>query len=211
MTSSPRELAAQNTKYQRDQEKLIKDLLGILDNLDQACEHWQQAEQEHAEMIIVPHNCNDDQSTKLKDMTNAAPTKSLWQKFCSWLRWLFYTEAETSEIDLSLSEQAIDSEFPNASGTSETIEIVQSAHEGVEMIRRSLLDVLRRQQVLPLEVLGKPFDPARMYALGRQESKDIAENTVIQEVVRGYLWQNRILRESQVMVSVQPEVAEESN
>jgi molecular chaperone GrpE len=216
MTSSPRELAAQNTKYQRDQEKLIKDLLGILDDLDRACEHWQQAEQEHAEIMIVPNNCTDDQSTKLKDMTNAAPTKSLWQKFCSWLRWLFYTQAETSEnsaseLDLSLSEQAIDSEFPNALGTSETIEIVQSAHEGVEMIRRSLLDVLRRQQVLPLEVLGKPFDPARMYALGRQEFADIAENTVIQEVVRGYLWQNRILRESQVMVSVQPEVAAESN
>jgi molecular chaperone GrpE len=39
-----------------------------------------------------------------------------------------------------------------------------------------------------------------MYALGRQES-DEPENTVIQEVVRGYLWRERVLREAQVIVS----------
>jgi molecular chaperone GrpE len=83
-------------------------------------------------------------------------------------------------------------------------EVLGSAREGIEMIRRSLLDILKQRQVTPLEVVGQPFDPSRMYALGRQEHEEIEENTVVQEVVRGYVWQNRILREAQVMVAVKP-------
>lgn len=70
----------------------------------------------------------------------------------------------------------------------------------MELIQRTLLDILKQQQVVPFAVQGHPFDPQRMYALGRQES-DEPENTVIQEVVRGYLWRERVLREAQVIVS----------
>ena len=83
-------------------------------------------------------------------------------------------------------------------------EVLTSARQGVELIQRSLLETLRQRQVAPLEVVGKPFDPEQMYALGRQEDEAAAENTVLQEVVRGYRWQNRILREAQVIVAVKP-------
>ncbi|UJB72547.1 nucleotide exchange factor GrpE (plasmid) [Acaryochloris sp. 'Moss Beach'] len=88
--------------------------------------------------------------------------------------------------------------------TDGTREIISSAKEGVELIRRSMLDILQQRQVVPIEVNGQPFDPEQMYALGRQESAEVEENTVIQEVVKGYLWQNRILREAQVMVASKP-------
>ncbi len=182
MTSSPRELSSQNTKLQRDQEKLIQDLLGILDDLDNACEHWQQAAQEYADpadSLLIANNVPNDQPP------------SLWQRLWYW----FVGSPPVAEA------------APNAAPD---LEVVTSASEGVEMIRRSLLDVLRRQQVVPLEVLGKTFDPARMYAMGRQESADAEENTVVQEVVRGYLWQNRVLRESQVMVAVKPVVTDQT-
>jgi molecular chaperone GrpE len=228
MTSSPRDLAAQNTKYQRDQEKLIKDLLGILDDLDRACEHWEQAAQQQVENKVIPIDCIQEQQsvTLLEDIDNLvptkSPTKSMRQRLWSSLRWLFGTEATittedltvVSELNQPLSEPPAESEINTklsiASDVSEISEVVESAHEGVEMIRRSLLDILRKQQVVPLNVLGKPFDPTNMYALGRQESADAAENTVVQEVVRGYLWQNRILRESQVMVAMPPEASEAS-
>jgi molecular chaperone GrpE len=81
-------------------------------------------------------------------------------------------------------------------------EILTSNQQGVELIRRSLLEVLRQRQVVPMEVQGKPFDPQHMYALGRQETEDTTENTVFQEVVRGYMWGAQILREPQVIVTV---------
>jgi molecular chaperone GrpE (heat shock protein) len=189
MTSSPRELSSQNTKLQKDQEKLIKDLLGILDDLDNACEHWQQAAQDYAnpvESLLREDNIPNEQSPSLN-------SPSLWQRL-----WYWFVGSPPVVETVAAPKAAPD------------LEVVASASEGVEMIRRSLLDVLRRQQVVPLEVLGKTFDPARMYAMGRQESTDAAENTVVQEVVRGYLWQNRVLRESQVMVAVKPVVTDQT-
>jgi molecular chaperone GrpE (heat shock protein) len=194
MTSSPRELSSQNTKLQKDQEKLIQDLLGILDDLDNACEHWQQAAQDYAnpvESLLGEDNIPNKKPPSLNSPSMNSP--SLWQRLWYWF------VGSPSVVETVIAPQA-----------APDLEVVASASEGVEMIRRSLLDVLRRQQVVPLEVLGKTFDPARMYAMGRQECVDAAENTVVQEVVRGYLWQNRVLRESQVMVAVKPVVTDET-
>ncbi|UJB72548.1 hypothetical protein HRE53_28550 (plasmid) [Acaryochloris sp. 'Moss Beach'] len=54
MTQSPRELATQTAKHRRDQERFLQDLLGILDGLDHACEHWHQAEQDHLQTLATP-------------------------------------------------------------------------------------------------------------------------------------------------------------
>jgi molecular chaperone GrpE (heat shock protein) len=199
MTSSPKELATQNTKIQRDQERLIHDLLGILDDLDRACEHWQQAETDQAERMIAPSN----QNTNSEDSANSNVSNSLLKQFQSWLKRLINPAITEESFALAINPLI-------AHGESEAIEVVESAYEGVEMIRRSLLDILRKQNVIPMEVMGKPFDPSHMYAIGRQESTDAEENTVVQEIVRGYLWQNRILRESQVMVAMKPSVTKAS-
>jgi molecular chaperone GrpE (heat shock protein) len=185
MTQSPQNLALQTAKHRREQEQLFQDLLGILDALDHACDHWQQAEQEHAQAIATPE-VNADVST-------APPPLSLLQRWRNFLQTLLgqshnIPSTLTPETDLINNSEAM-------------TDVLTSAREGVEMIRRSLLDILRQRQVVPLEVLGKPFDPEQMYALGRQETAEVAENTVVQEIVRGYLWQNRVLRESQVMVA----------
>lgn len=81
-------------------------------------------------------------------------------------------------------------------------DILVSNQEGVALIRRSLLDILRQRQVIPIEAKGHSFDPKTMCALGRQETPDFPENTVVQEVVRGYLWGEQVLREAQVVVAV---------
>ena len=40
-----------------------------------------------------------------------------------------------------------------------------------------------------------------MHALGQQVDASVPPSTVLQEVVRGYQWKDRILREAQVIVS----------
>lgn len=188
MTPSPRELAAQTIKIQREQESLYQDFLGILDALDHACDHWRQAEQEHQEVL------------KSADRRAVTPPQSLYQRWKQQIQgWL--NRSSTTLPSLSSTAEVL-------AGNDPMTEVLGSAREGVEMIRRSLLDILKQRQVRPLEVVGQPFDPSRMYALGRQEHKGVEENTVVQEVVRGYVWKNRILRESQVMVAVKPSGAE---
>ena len=115
------------------------------------------------------------------------PTEPLPQTW--WQRWQrCFTRRRQKERDaLSLSPWGRD--------------ILVSNQEGVALIRRSLLDILRQRQVIPLPAEGCPFNPQTMYALGRQESASVPENTVLQEVVRGYLWRGQVLREAQVIVS----------
>jgi len=81
------------------------------------------------------------------------------------------------------------------------LEILNSNQTGLALIRRSLLDLLAQHQVKPMMAEGSPFNPKFMYAMGRQSAPGLSENTVIQEVVKGYWWQDQVLREAQVIVA----------
>jgi molecular chaperone GrpE len=93
---------------------------------------------------------------------------------------------------------------PAETNTSSLTESLSSNQVGIEMIRRSLLDILQKQQIKPMNAMGQPFDPQCMYAIAQQLSDTAPANTVIQEVVRGYWRGDRILREAQVIVASQP-------
>ncbi len=93
-----------------------------------------------------------------------------------------------------------------AADSDSTAKVVDSAKAGIEMIQASMLDVLAQHQVVPLPGKGELFDPETMHALGQQPDAIALPNTVLQEVVRGYRWKDRILRESQVIVAIAPTV-----
>jgi molecular chaperone GrpE len=93
---------------------------------------------------------------------------------------------------------------PAETDTNTLTDALTSNQAGIEMIRRSLLDILQKQQIKPMNALGQPFDPQCMYAIAQQLSDTVPANTVIQEVVRGYWRGDRILREAQVIVASQP-------
>lgn len=122
---------------------------------------------------------------QLESFDQPPPSKppSLWQR---WQRWFFRRRRKARKT---------------TSPSSSWRDILISNQEGVALIRRSLLDILHQRQIVAIEAEGCPFDPQKMYAVGRQESVAVAANTVIQEVVRGYLWKGQILREAQVIVS----------
>jgi molecular chaperone GrpE len=81
------------------------------------------------------------------------------------------------------------------------METLTSNQEGIEMIQRSLLTILRQRQITPIVALGQPFDSQCMYAISQQHSDSVPANQVIQEVVRGYRKGDLILREAQVIVA----------
>ncbi|MBW4677453.1 MAG: nucleotide exchange factor GrpE [Desmonostoc geniculatum HA4340-LM1] len=59
-------------------------------------------------------------------------------------------------------------------------------------MERSLLEILCQKRVVPIIAEGKLFGSQIMYAVGREVKTDVAENTLIQEVVKGYLWGDKI-------------------
>lgn len=81
----------------------------------------------------------------------------------------------------------------------------QSLFKGVELIYHKLLKVLESHGVTRMEVLNKPFDPNLHDALMQVESKDQPHHTVIQEVEKGYLLHDKVIRHAKVIVSSLPE------
>ena len=73
--------------------------------------------------------------------------------------------------------------------------------KGIEMILSHLYEMLKVHAVRPIEVIGKPFDPLTSEALMQIES-GLAENTVVEEMQKGYFLNDRVIRTSKVKVAV---------
>ncbi|MEE8075647.1 MAG: nucleotide exchange factor GrpE [Candidatus Binatia bacterium] len=77
--------------------------------------------------------------------------------------------------------------------------------EGIEMILKSLLEVLQKHGVTQISAKGEPFDPQKHEAFAQVESEDLKANTVVEELHKGYLQFDRLLRPSLVSVAKSPE------
>lgn len=75
---------------------------------------------------------------------------------------------------------------------------------GVELIHREFLKALERLGIRPFSAVGEAFDPLRHEAVARTERTDVADHTVVNEVQRGYLFHDRVLRPARVVVAVEP-------
>lgn len=80
--------------------------------------------------------------------------------------------------------------------------------EGVQMTLTQFTQVLTRFGVEPVISLGLPFDPAVHQAMGQLETEEYPVNTVAQEMQKGYLLNDRLLRPALVMVAKAPTVSE---
>ncbi len=83
-------------------------------------------------------------------------------------------------------------------------ERLQKYRQGVELLYKQLVDTLGRLGVVPIEATGKKFDPHLHEALSKLETKQHEENTVIEELRRGYLLNGRLLRPAQVVIASRP-------
>jgi len=74
--------------------------------------------------------------------------------------------------------------------------------DGVEMTLKKLNKILEGEGVRKIEALGKMFDPNIHYVIARVEKDDIEEGTILEEVRKGYIMKDRVIRPSIVKVSV---------
>jgi molecular chaperone GrpE len=73
--------------------------------------------------------------------------------------------------------------------------------EGVHNIHQKFLALLKTQGVSPLESVGLPFDHNLHEAVAMVKQKGNETGTVVDELRRGYLWNNELLRTAQVRVA----------
>jgi len=73
--------------------------------------------------------------------------------------------------------------------------------KGIELIHKQMLDVLKKRGIKPIEALGTDFDPNFHQAVIHEESATHREGEVMEELQRGYLIGDRLLRPAMVKVA----------
>jgi molecular chaperone GrpE len=74
--------------------------------------------------------------------------------------------------------------------------------EGVELIYRMYLNLLAKKGVQAIEIKDGVFDPSLHHAMATEESENVQEPQVGEELQKGYMLNNRLLRPAMVKVVV---------
>jgi molecular chaperone GrpE len=78
---------------------------------------------------------------------------------------------------------------------------LKSLQDGVAMIHSQLRSTLADAGLEEVEATGKPFDPNLHEAVSQQESSEVAEGHVLQQLRKGYKLRERLLRPATVIVA----------
>jgi molecular chaperone GrpE len=88
-------------------------------------------------------------------------------------------------------ERALQIEAPGA----------ESYRQGLEIIHRALMEMLRKRGVTPIEAVGTNFDPQVHQAVSYEEAPDRRDGEVLEQFTRGYRLGDKLIRPAMVKVA----------
>uniref|UniRef100_A0A832DFY8 Protein GrpE n=1 Tax=Ignavibacterium album TaxID=591197 RepID=A0A832DFY8_9BACT len=80
--------------------------------------------------------------------------------------------------------------------------------EGVQLIYNKLIKVLDEQGVKKIEAVGKPFDVHFHEALMQKADNSVPAHTVLEELEKGYVYKDKVIRHAKVVVSSEDQAEE---
>lgn len=119
------------------------------------------------------------------------------------------TQREREEMESQIKCSTLSELLPVVDNFDRARTQIQPKNEGEETIQKSyqslykqLVDCLKRTGVTPMRAEGKEFDPNLHEAVLREPTNAHPDGTVLEELQRGYLLGDRVLRHAMVKVAV---------
>ena len=106
--------------------------------------------------------------------------------------------------ELILSLLPVIDNFERALSAAEQSQSYEALVGGVALTLRQMQEFLKRNGVEAIESVGQEFDPNFHEAVMRVEDSEHPENTIVEELQRGYSMNDRVLRPSMVKVATRP-------
>jgi molecular chaperone GrpE len=78
---------------------------------------------------------------------------------------------------------------------------VESIKKGIQLVYEKMMKVFSEQGIEKIDAVGKPFDVNYHEALMQRKDEDVEPNIVLGEVEAGYVYKDKVLRHSKVIVS----------
>ncbi|MCX6894956.1 MAG: nucleotide exchange factor GrpE, partial [Verrucomicrobia bacterium] len=95
-------------------------------------------------------------------------------------------------------------EMALAAASNNSPESIKSHADGVAMIHTQLRAALAEAGLEEIDATGKPFDPNFHEAVSEQESAEVPDHHVLQQLRRGYKLRDRLLRPATVIIAKAP-------
>jgi molecular chaperone GrpE len=76
-----------------------------------------------------------------------------------------------------------------------------SHSEGIRLIYKKLISTLEKKGLKPMDAIGQEFDPDQHQALMQVDSDKYESGTVVEEHLKGYKLNEKVIRHSQVLVA----------
>jgi molecular chaperone GrpE len=78
---------------------------------------------------------------------------------------------------------------------------IKLLREGSELIYKKFIDILEKEGLIPLPSIGEKFDPEKHDALLQVEKPGSAAGTIVEEHLKGYALNDKVIRHAQVVVA----------
>lgn len=91
--------------------------------------------------------------------------------------------------------------FQRALESAENSSDFESFHKGVELIYQHFGGILTKEGLKEIKAVGEPFDPHLHEAVMQQESEEYPEGVIVDEISKGYVLNDKVIKHSKVIVS----------
>ena len=78
---------------------------------------------------------------------------------------------------------------------------IDAVKEGIKLVYEKLLKVLDEQGVKKMKVKGEPFNVDYHDALMQRKDDSVPPHTVLEEIEKGYIYRDKVIRHAKVIVS----------
>ena len=110
---------------------------------------------------------------------------------------------------ISLEILPVVDNFERALEQSQQATDVDPVIDGLKMILKQLVTALEKFEIKPFNSIGEQFSPEIHEAMAQQEHPDHADNSVIEQLQKGYMLGKKMLRPARVIVSRAPAAPDE--
>ena len=171
---------------------------------EQATGETQQPSQEKTEATLLNEKVAEleKQSAQLKDQ--------LLRKAAEFDNYKRRTENDFASLTKFAAENIITQLVPVLDDFNRSLKSIKekaendSLYKGIELIYAKFLKVLEAQGLKTMDVVGKEFNVDVHDALMQMPRADVPPHTVLEEVEKGYLLFDKVIRHAKVVVSAAP-------
>lgn len=91
--------------------------------------------------------------------------------------------------------------FERALAAAEVNEQIKGYLKGMEMVYTQFMECLSKEGLAVIQAVGEPFDPKKHEAIMTVATDEVEEDTVIEELQKGYTFKDKVIRPTMCKVS----------